>query len=249
MVQQNHCAAGAGGLVEESADLSFDTDGENATPTSPDTKQAIVSVGDYTTIDGNTMTASVEASNLVNLSTLRVDLAYDPDVLAMASCDLLPTIEKDKSRCSLNLSSHFVSLAVEFPDGVSGDAQLAEITFKVKSPNKLSSALSMKIQSFTDLDGNPLPVSAVDGFVKILPNTAGDVNCDGQVNLTDSLFIMQYDVGSREPTGSCNMLRSKFDMVALESCDVNGDGKCSVSDAFLIMECDIGRSNSFCSSG
>jgi len=240
---------GAGNLIDEETDLASDVSTDQPETTTPDATQAIVHVGDYTSIAGDLMTASIEASNLVNLSALQVELAYDPDVLAMHSCDLLPALTDERSGCNLDLGRHFVTLSVDFPNGVSGNAELANIKFKVQSPNKVASALSMNIKSFTDQDGNAIPVSTVDGYVKVLPSTAGDVNCDGTIDLTDSLFIMQHNVGQRDEVESCNLRRSRtaFDMVSLEACDVNGDYQCTVLDAFLIMECDVGQPNTFCS--
>ena len=71
---------------------------------------------------------------------------------------------------------------------------------------------------------------------------AGDVNCDGLLDATDALFIMQYDVGLRT-AGTCPLAPHQID---LTQCDVNGSASCDTVDAMLIKQCVQGIPNPVC---
>lgn len=54
----------------------------------------------------------------------------------------------------------------------------------------------------------------------------GDINDDGRITATDSLFVLQAAVGLQ----ACS----------LEICDVNGDGKISATDAAILLQAAVG---------
>jgi len=77
---------------------------------------------------------------------------------------------------------------------------------------------------------------------------SGDVDCDGDVNAVDGLFILQFEVGLRDGTESCNDVeQANTPMLYLPNCDVRGDSRCTSVDALLILQCDVGMENQFCS--
>ena len=94
-------------------------------------------------------------------------------------------------------------------------------------------------QSFT-LGANVL---AMDASVQ---SRSGDVGCNGSVDSTDALFILQYDVGMRGGTDQCEQIQRQGRMAYLPACDLNDDSKCSGVDALWILQCDIGIDNPFC---
>ena len=79
---------------------------------------------------------------------------------------------------------------------------------------------------------SPTPLSA-----------AGDVNCDGVVNVVDAMIVLQYDAGLRSPSSACTV---NADEIYLPSCDVMVNGICDSVDALLILQCDAGISNILC---
>ncbi len=74
----------------------------------------------------------------------------------------------------------------------------------------------------------------------------GDVNCDGLVNVVDALFVLQGEVGLREPGIGCPLPPPPPDTLNVAVCDVNDDAFCNVVDALFILQCEVGISNSFC---
>jgi len=74
----------------------------------------------------------------------------------------------------------------------------------------------------------------------------GDVGCNGSVDSTDALFILQYDVGMLDGADQCDQPQRQGPIAYLPACDLNGDGECSGIDALWILQCDIGLDNSFC---
>ncbi len=74
----------------------------------------------------------------------------------------------------------------------------------------------------------------------------GDVNCDGQVNVVDALFILQYEVGLRAANSGCPLPPSPPDTLNVDACDVNGDTLCNVVDALFVLQCEVGIPNTSC---
>jgi len=80
----------------------------------------------------------------------------------------------------------------------------------------------------------------------VLPGVQGEVTCDGAINVVDSLFILQFDVGLRMGSDDCP---PPSDALYLPACDVTtADVDCNVVDALFILQCDVGVLNAFCPS-
>lgn len=73
----------------------------------------------------------------------------------------------------------------------------------------------------------------------------GDVNCDLNINLIDSLFIMQHDIQMRADFPSCPLGDIAAHLYS-DMGDVSADGLINSVDALLILQCDVGIANSFC---
>jgi len=80
------------------------------------------------------------------------------------------------------------------------------------------------------------------------PNSDGDVNCDGLVNIVDALAVAQYSVDVRQDVGRCpvNGSHPRGSLFALMG-DANGDSQVNVADAFLVAKCAVGLSTPICS--
>ena len=72
------------------------------------------------------------------------------------------------------------------------------------------------------------------------------MSCDGLVNVVDTLFILQYEVGMRVDSGGCPLPPPPPDILNVAACDVSGDGECNVVDALFILQCEVGIPNTFC---
>ena len=58
----------------------------------------------------------------------------------------------------------------------------------------------------------------------LAPVSGGDVNGDGQVNITDAVFLLNFlFIGGRTP-------------LCMESADANNDGEVEISDGILILK-------------
>jgi len=77
------------------------------------------------------------------------------------------------------------------------------------------------------------------------PNLPGDVNCDGQVNTVDALFVLQYSAGERSAGTTCP-LQDFENEIYLPNADVNDDDEVDVIDALFLLQCSVGIGNEFC---
>jgi len=76
------------------------------------------------------------------------------------------------------------------------------------------------------------------------PFARGDVNCDGEVNLRDALFIAQHDAGDRADT-TCPF-GDTASGIYLDTADSNGDAITDLVDAMLVIGCRAGLANALC---
>ncbi|MEM7797590.1 MAG: hypothetical protein AAF633_00245, partial [Chloroflexota bacterium] len=72
----------------------------------------------------------------------------------------------------------------------------------------------------------------------------GDVSCDGLSDLTDALYILQYNVDVRSAVADCPLPGGEG--LLLSGCDVSLDAACNTVDALFILQCAVGTTNLFC---
>lgn len=72
----------------------------------------------------------------------------------------------------------------------------------------------------------------------------GDVNCDGNVNSVDALFILQYLVQLRSDRGACP--QADQDSVYAAVGDVDNDGEVTSIDALFVLQCEVQIGNVLC---
>lgn len=75
------------------------------------------------------------------------------------------------------------------------------------------------------------------------PMMTGDVDCDGDRDNVDALYILQFDAGQRLAQQSCPEGPGRL---RLPACDVNEDGRCNGIDALFVLQCDSGIPNRLC---
>jgi hypothetical protein len=209
------------------------------------TGEAIVRVGSGSVPPGGSIVIPVEALDVSadGLGAATIEIRYDPTVLDATGCTADPSGVFDSALCNPDFASDTVRLTVVSTLGVSDDSLLAEITFQAVGSTGDCSTLDAVVLTFANPSGNPIPVIDQDGELCILV-ADGDVNCDGDTNSIDALFILQREVGLR-PNDS-DTCPPPADGLYLPACDVSQDGYCNSIDALFILQCEVGIPNPFC---
>ena len=224
-----------------------------ATPT-PTTAPSgpIVRVGGGTVTPGDSITAPVTMENIPGdgAGAATFEVRYDPSVLSPSSCDADPNSLFDFAQCNMaydndGINPDSVRVTLVSTAGIAGTEPLANITFDAIGSPGDSTLMDLVLSTFTDPDGADIAATVIDDTVTITSEAGGtgDVNCDGQVNTVDGMFIMQYDVGLRTASDQCP---PPADTLYLANCDVSDDGQCNAVDALFILQCDVGIPNAFC---
>ena len=224
-----------------------------ATPT-PTTAPSgpVVRVGGGTVTPGDSITVPVTMENIPGdgVGAATFEVRYDPSVLSPSSCDADPDSLFDFAQCNMvydndGVNPDSVRVTLVSTAGVAGTETLANITFDAIGSAGDSTLMDLVLSTFTDPDGVAIAATVIDNTVTITSESggSGDVNCDGQVNSVDGMFIMQYDVGLRTASDQCP---PPADTLYLANCDVSDDGQCNAVDALFILQCDVGIPNAFC---
>ena len=224
-----------------------------ATPTATTVPSGvIVRVGGGTVMPGDSITVPVTMENLPGdgVGAATFEVRYDPSVLSPSSCDADPDSLFDFAQCNMDYDNDGVNpdsvrVTLVSTAGVAGTEPLANIAFDAIGSAGDSTLMDLVLSTFSDPDGLAIAVTVIDDTVTLTsePGGNGDVNCDGQVNTIDGMFIMQYDVGQRTASDQCP---PPADTLYLANCDVSGDGQCNAVDALFILQCDVGIANAFC---
>jgi hypothetical protein len=129
---------------------------------------ASVRIGSATVPPGGSVTVPLEALNVPSPGpgALTVDIVYDASI-EPADWSAGPGL--DIVQCSLNYAPHAIRCTGICAAGVSGDMLAVNITFHAVGQPGVCTALDITVATFTDPDGNPLPVIDEDGQICILP--------------------------------------------------------------------------------
>lgn len=73
----------------------------------------------------------------------------------------------------------------------------------------------------------------------------GNVDCDNDMDPVDALFVLQYEVGQRNDSGSCP-LEDRTTQLYAAGGDLNSDGQTTAIDALFILQCVVGLPNEYC---
>ena len=222
-----------------------------ATPTTPPSSP-IVRVGGGTVTPGDSITVPVTMENIPGdgVGAATFEVRYDPSVLSPSSCNADPDNLFDFAQCNIDfdndgINPDSVRVTLVSTAGVPGTRPLANITFDATGAPGDSSLMDLILSTFTDPDGQTIAATVIDDTVTLTSEAGGngDVNCDGQVNSVDGMFIMQYDVGLRAASDQCP---PPAGTLYLANCDVSDDGQCNAVDALFILQCDVGIPNTLC---
>lgn len=112
------------------------------------------------------------------------------------------------------------------------DGVVLKLLFHVDDEAQIGTVIPVKA-SFTGrniVDGNlnAVPVNVVDGSVSVVDYKPGDLNTDGQINMTDVILMRRHITRGYNVT------------VNEDAADVNADGICDISDVILLRRYVVG---------
>ncbi len=151
-----------------------------------------------------------------------VDILYDPDVAVPVGCAPHPS-----ALCNLGYGPGTVRVAGYDLEGLAGSTTLAEISFQAVGGAGSHTGLDLSLVDFADpVMTSLLPDAEVmNGGIDVedVPGFApGDVDCDGDTDSVDGLFILRETAGL--PPADC-----------IAGGDVDCDGDVDSVDALMVM--------------
>ena len=204
----------------------FDVPTEGAQNAINDTAPpTVVSIGNASTNTGYTTLTPITIDNATNLGSIDINLTYNSSVVIAVNVTCgdfdvtIPNLEH-------NLSGlvRIVAFQTENP-GLNGSVNLAWIRLKAVGNTGETSPLNISVNTLKDATPqcNPVPYQASNGTFTVLLN--GDVNGDGEVDISDAMYLAKHVLGI---TG--------FEPIIEEAADVNGDGMIDISDAMYLAK-------------
>ncbi len=240
-----HGAADMPAHEPQQNDLLSDPSGEVSVKTS---SFSILQTDDYNVAPGDNVVVSIEALDLPSsgLGAATVEVHYDPSILEIVNCVVDPDGRFDFGNCNKDYENDgraldIVRFNLTSLTGIPGNELLANITFKAIGIAGEVSVVDIVKVTFADTDGEPISVNDQDGSVSLF--FQGNVSGDGNIDVIDGMFILQFDVGLR---GGSSQYPPPQGSMFTPACDVNHDGVCNIVDALFILQCDIGIHNVFC---
>jgi len=198
-------------------------------------------------------------------SAISVGAVYDANVgaVAWASCTDLTTAS-DKVACFSNSSTELDLLApgAMITSSVKGGGTATWGGTSMASPHAAGVAALMldadpsleptTIESRLKSTGVPITDPAngvttprVDALRAIQPNgLCGDVDCDGDVDAVDAMFIVQHEVGLRPCSDQCPPPFGTLYCLACNRADCDTD--CDVVDALFVLQHVVGLRPNIC---
>ncbi len=215
-------------------------------------EQTIVRITGGNVDFGNSIMAPVDMENVLppGVGAVTFEVRYDPAIVTPSACVADPNNSFDLAQCNMTydndgINPDSVRVTLVSTGGVAGTERLAEITFDaIGAPGSIS-PLDVVVTTFSDPGGAPVTVTGIDDAITIgqITTDSGDVNCDGNVNVTDAMFILQYDLGMITASEQCPPPPGTL---YVDNCDVSGNNVCDAVDALFILQCDLNMPNPFC---
>lgn len=178
----------------------------------------------YTAKTGETISLPITLDDCNNLAGLGGTIVYDESLLTLQSI-------AGKTGFILLASDDSFVAVTNNGKGLDGTVVVGYAVFLVKAdlPDDVSTFVtfpSKKVTAYNETSPIPSP-SITSIYLSILgvPPMRGDVNLDGQVDLRDTILLMQYLADNNELSPR-----------QLKAADVNKDGSVNVGDAIIIMQ-------------
>ncbi len=207
----------------------------------PQPNTATVHVADLSVAPQETGVVAITGENWQGVGAASLRLDFDATVVEVVSCETDPANTFDLATC--NVESDYVNVSLLSTDGVSGEPDLFTLEVRGIGAAGATAPLDITVPIFTDTEGAPQSVAAVDGVLTIVSTVVGDVDCGTSRDAVDALFILQYSVGSRGDSETCPPPPQSLYTPA---CDSNADSACDVVDALFVMQCIVGIDNALC---
>ena len=185
---------------------------------------AVLSVSSGSMGLGATKEVSVTLSENSGASNIQFALKYDPDMLKVVSC----TAGSAVSDAVINYGNEGIIYFVwEDLKGLAEKTELMLITFTTAENASLRET-NIEIDKkeefvFADEKWNNLKIETINGAVKIVDVSFGDINLDGKINVLDANAIRR-----------CSAKLMELNEKQLAAADVDGNGKVNVLDANLV---------------
>ena len=174
---------------------------------------------------GERFTATLTASNVMDLSGAQFTLDFNPAVLEVADVNEGDLLNQDGSRTFFQVANidnvrgelSGIRLARLSNKSVSGSGVLLTVVFRAKAVG--DSSLTLRDVKLGDALGNQIPSDVSTGSISVSPSL--DVTGDGHVNILDLVRVARhFGPASAAPTGV----------------DVNGDGTIDILDLILLAQ-------------
>jgi hypothetical protein len=221
------------------------TDGENNTSEfSAPIVPVVVRMGSGSAPPGNSVTVTLDVLNIPEpgLGAFTIDVCYDPGIVTPT--DYVPGPALDEVVCNLTHTDDCVRCTgARAAAGAVGDLALVDLTFEVDAGASLGSQspLTVTVVTLADVDGHDIGAATQDGM--ITAGLCGDVDCDGDVDAVDALFILQYVVGLRAPSDQCPPPAGHL---YLPAGNVDCDGDVDAVDALFVLQYVVGLRPDLC---
>ncbi|MFQ5472318.1 MAG: S8 family serine peptidase, partial [Dehalococcoidia bacterium] len=195
------------GLVQ-AADALSDTDLDGTVDCLDDTLDPLpplVGMQSVTVDEGEEVTVSLNVEvRAPGLSAFSIDVAFDPGVVELVSCDELVF-----ALCNADLAPGVARLSGVAIPSIEGPAVLVDMTFRAVGEPGSTSPLDVQLIDFADGNLEDLvPMTVVtDGEIAIADTPveepplipSGDVDCDNDVDAVDALFVLKSSASFGDP--------------------------------------------------
>ncbi|MGN0295388.1 MAG: InlB B-repeat-containing protein [Lachnospiraceae bacterium] len=188
--------------------------------------ETVITVESKSITQGETIDVDVSIKNNPGILGVTLEFTYD-DRLTLVGASNGPAFSyltmtkpgKMESPCKFTWDGQ------EITDGNLEDGTILTLTFELAEDAEAGENYAVSVRavgSIYDNDLNPVSVSTVNGSVRFVDFTPGDVNGDSKVNISDVILTRRYIVGGYD--------LSIIDLAA----DVNDDGKIDSRDVILL---------------
>jgi predicted GH43/DUF377 family glycosyl hydrolase len=186
-------------------------------------------------LPGDTINVTLYADPISGISGGDVSINFDPKVLAVTK--IATTDFTRHFLVAANLDTPGLArISLAGAQGAAGElGGLVTLRMAVSSSLSLpdtvfSRPLNLRLASFYDQNGQPLPTNKRDGIF-VLGKPRGDVNGDGQINAADAILALRIAAGLLQPTPE-----------QFAEADVDANGRVESFDASCILRRAVGLS-------
>ncbi len=182
--------------------------------------------------DEGTITLPVEAIGVQNLGAATVMVGHDPAVLRVAGCQRDPAFDLGLCNPQFDRDDDGLPDAVRFNvvslEGLSAVEEaplnLADITWAVVGEPDVGTVTTLEVEvlTFSDSGTIPISVSAENGQVSVVTACVGDLDSDGDVDVTDVMMVASK--------WSCHLGDECYDA----HCDLDGDDDIDIADVMQV---------------